>query len=816
MRDRISEAEILGALDVGVMACRADGRLRYANAAVFELCGVTLEELEGKTSEEFGWDVIDPDGHPIPYEDLATNRALRTRAPVKNLVLGVLRPHSRERVWLLANAIPQFDEHGELSGVVTSLSDISSRRALEDVLTESNARLDRRVAERTAELEQTVSALRDEIRWREEAQAELAQRQALHGSVVRAMAEGVIVHDARGRVVDANPAASHILGLGRDEIFGLRPPPQGWSILDAQGTPVSLDGLPSRIVLRTGEAVRNADLTVRRPDGSIRGLTVNCEPRREREGLGGLVLTFSDITERREAEQQLEQSLYRLQMLLTALPGVVIFMAEVPFFGSARVTYLSAGAEGLLGIPSDPGDVPIETFLDRIHPDDWPKLVENGQAPRSEPEAIDTLGDFVLEVRLRPRPEAPWRWASVRARPKMGRTSVTWTGTVVDIDEQLRVAEGLRQTQKMEAIGVLAAGVAHNFNNMLAAIIPNVEQAHSLVDSDLRPYLEDAVQAAHTAKELVRQLLVVARRDPTPEHVSVNLVPLLTGVVQLCRRSFRPDVRIQLDLQVSEAWVSASPSHLNQVFINLCTNARDAMFSRADAILTIRLQPVVPMGWEVTVADNGEGMPPETLQRLGEPFFTTKGPDRGTGLGVATAFGIVEDHSGELMYESTPGLGTTAIVRLPALETSQVLPHPPKGISVADAESLSGRILVVDDEELVRRAVRRTLVREGHEVLEAMDGLEAVDVVTDEGSSLDLVLLDLAMPGLSGRAVLADVKTREPLLPVILMTGLIDDDDHLGDADAVLRKPVERRELLGLVRDLVETRRRERISNAAP
>jgi len=422
-----------------------------------------------------------------------------------------------------------------------------------------------------------------------------------------------------------------------------------------------------------------------------------------------------------------------------------------------------------------------------------------------------------VELSARSLEEGEMRGVELRARRREGaavdvqisaRTAELAGERVVvaaarDVTEEKRLAETLRHSQRVDAMGDLAAGISHNFSNALAAILPNLEWC--LEDGlsgppgglDVRHALEDALHATQSAMELARQLTLVARRERDARREEVDAVGVLRAVLRMCRSTFDRGLRIEDAIAPAEAIVLGPPGHLHQVLLNLCINARDALAASPEPELRVeafeRRGPVREgQGGSrhlvIRVRDNGCGMSPATLARLGEPFFSTKGPGRGTGLGLATAFGIVHDLGGRITFTSTEGKGTTFVVELPLVEGKR------KGSPAAvGAVALAGRrILVVDDEPLVRAALFRQLRAVGAEVTGAVDGSEGLARVRAE--RFDVVLLDLSMPGMPGTQVLSELAADRSAPPVIVVSG----DAHKAGAEtaaAVLEKPVEAAEL---------------------
>lgn len=377
----------------------------------------------------------------------------------------------------------------------------------------------------------------------------------------------------------------------------------------------------------------------------------------------------------------------------------------------------------------------------------------------------------------------------------MGVLGIFW-----DVTEQRNLEAQLRQAHKMEAVGQLAGGIAHDFNNLLTGILGNL----SLALADLpgthasRDLLTNAELAALRAAELTRQLLGFSRRAPlTPQAVDLNAV--IEETMRLVRRTFDPRIEVRLQ-QAADLWsIQADPGQMGQVLMNLCLNARDAM--PTGGLLTletvnVRLdahtaeRAVDGRAGEfvrLRISDSGAGMTPEVREHIFEPFFTTKEPGKGTGLGLAMVFGIVKAHGGWIECQSELGRGTTFDVFLPG--SPQLAAPPPTGV----ADGIRGgteTILLADDEQLVGKLGATILRRHGYRVLSAADGLEALEVFRQQRGSIDLVILDLSMPRMSGQETLRELRKLKPSVKVLISSGYSSDDEL---------RAVEREGILGFV-----------------
>ena len=386
--------------------------------------------------------------------------------------------------------------------------------------------------------------------------------------------------------------------------------------------------------------------------------------------------------------------------------------------------------------------------------------------------------------------------------------------------ESARLENQLLHAQKMEAVGELSAGIAHNFNNMLGAVVGNLELVMMEDLGEAREYLEEAVASCQEAADIVKQLLVFSRRSEIARE-PVPIYPLVEQVMGICRRTF--DRKIEIDVQgdTSEWAVMGDRGQLYQAFLNLCINARDAVedlvrndgkrlprialevgrvhlnAAERDAHPEARPGPYV----RLTIADNGSGMDAEIRERIFEPFFTTKEMGRGTGLGLAIVYSVMEQHGGWIDVQSSPGDGTTFQILLPARAAVQSEPPATRETGlIRGTETL----LIVDDEPSVRSMQSSLLTRCGYTILTAQDGEEGVAVLDREKEEIDLVLLDLSMPRMSGLQALSRMRTIKPGIKVIVQTGYIDEVIGLEETVEVIAKPFQVRNLLATLRRVLD------------
>ena len=352
----------------------------------------------------------------------------------------------------------------------------------------------------------------------------------------------------------------------------------------------------------------------------------------------------------------------------------------------------------------------------------------------------------------------------------------------LDIGELLRLEEKLRQTAKLESLGILAGGIAHDFNNLLTGILGNASLAleEAAPGSNIADLLRSVIQAGECAAALAGQVLAYSGRGRFRRE-QVNLSALVSETLTLIGAALGGAVRLNLSISPALPFVEADPSQLQQIIMNLAINAAEAVDNKGEVSVrtgTAELDGMrhqtdvlpgtaVPAGRYVflEVRDSGGGMDPATLQQIFDPFFTTK--SAGRGLGLASVLGIVRSHRGAIRVSSSPGRGTTFTVYLPTSESTQAGPES----EPAQAHSYSGIVLVVDDEQYVRETVRRTLEAVGYTVVCAAGSSEAIHLVQSLGSQIALAIVDLTMPGEGGDAVVRRLRHHNPKLKVIATSG---------------------------------------------
>jgi signal transduction histidine kinase/ActR/RegA family two-component response regulator len=408
-------------------------------------------------------------------------------------------------------------------------------------------------------------------------------------------------------------------------------------------------------------------------------------------------------------------------------------------------------------------------------------------------------------------------WASSRLHTQRRRQYQSQESLRVSLQERDALIDRLRQSHKMESMGRIVGGVAHDFNNILGTMLASVDFLIEELPAGGTPRADaETIRASvQRGAELTQQLLAFSRQQVLEPKV-VNLNDLVSDTQRMLMRTLGEDIAIRVSLGDRLAAVRVDPGQVQQILLNLSVNARDAMPSGGalsiqtrNVVLTeatSRAHSVAKPGQYVvlTVSDEGTGMSAATLAQIFEPFFTTKPKGRGTGLGLSTVFGIVEQSGGHIRVVSAPGKGTTFWVFLPAVGER---PHEAAEPREAALPRGTETILLAEDDDELRTLTARVLTAQGYRVLEASDGVDALRVAEEHSGALDLLTTDMVMPAMGGHDLANELTARRPGLKVLFVSGYSDEmvgRGALGPGDAFLQKPVDPKTLARKVREVLD------------
>jgi PAS domain S-box-containing protein len=558
---------------------------------------------------------------------------------------------------------------------------------------------------------------------------------------------------------------------------------------------------------------------IRRPDGAIGVLHVTARWQFDAHGtrISGAG-TFQDVTEQATAQEEIarQRALLEESQRLAHVGSWELDLAM-------NVVRWSDEMYRIAGLPPGSGTMTRDDAGALVHAQDRAYVSDRiASAVASGEQEVD------YEHRLM-RADGAARVVLTRVRVfrNTDGSVARLVGSTQDMTDRRQLEDQFRQTQKMEALGLLAGGIAHDFNNLLTAILGGVDLAREEVpaDSVIANDLKDVRHAALRAAELTRQLLAFSRKQPHRPRV-LDLSETVRRSEGLLRRLLPHDA-ITLDVLPGEtpAVLRADATQIEQVLVNLVVNARDAIEAperqgETTGVITVEVsmreerEPRVTTagadvepGWYATliVRDTGVGMSAATMQRIFEPFFTTKAEGYGTGLGLATVFGIVVQAGGGVDVESTPGAGSVFTVLLPAVEE-------PLADAEAEASAATMRgsetVLLVEDERVVRETATRILERHGYRVLTARHGADALLIWGARAADIDVVITDVRMPTMGGRALVERLRTERPDVAVVVMSGYTSEHDAAEAAmlqqEMFLEKPFTAESLLTIVRGALD------------
>lgn len=654
----------------------------------------------------------------------------------------------------------------------------------------------------------SIESIRD-ITGRKQAEEALAEAERRYRSLFENAVEGIYRSTPAGRFIDVNPAMARMFGY----------PSPGEMIADVEDMGTQLFVYPEeRMVLNKqvddGGSVNYFEFMAHRKDRTEFWVSVNM--RAVRNDLGGNLYyegTCEDITWRKMAEDALRESEERFRSTFEqAAVGISHLSPDGRFLRINRRFCDIVGCGGK--------EILYCSFRDIAFPDDLGKIQECIQQLLS-----GRVNNIEEEVRCI-RQDGTCVWVhltmslvwSVTGEPSYFILVVEEiTGRKRMEEERNKLERQLRQAQKMEAIGTLAGGIAHDFNNMLMAIMGYAEIARDETETEKRgAFLDQIFRAGERAKDLISQILTFSRWREQERH-PMEMVPILKEGLKLLRASIPATIDIREELYAESAIISADPTQIQQVIINLCANAAHAMRERG-GLLVVGLShenveagmtsPVHGLGAgryvKLTVTDTGSGIDPAIMERIFDPFFTTKKAGEGTGLGLSVVYGIVRSHGGAIDISSKQGEGTTVKVYFPLVEPF---------VKVKKEETLeipggSERILVVDDEKVLVELEGKMLASLGYRITTQASSMEALELFRARPEEFDVIITDMSMPSMSGVDLAKEILSLRPEIPIILCTGY-SETVSVEKAKSVgirgfLMKPVTRKDLANMVRRVLE------------
>lgn len=748
--------ELLDSAFDGLVILNAERRIAQISVRFQQMFGYTIEDLRGKTPE-----ALVPPGYEHEFEsgteklDQGGFQFLKTRRLRRDGTLLEVQVNSQP--------IVSGRFRGGLVVIYHDLTESNRRARYHDLRLEST-----RILATATTLEQASAELLPAIAKALSWNAVRLWRTDDNGLTCEAHYGAACSCDGEFKSVcaDCTSRVRQVAGDGR--AIWLREAHPVESNAAPMGCNLLNGALAAFPIMNTQQEVLGV-LELLRPDPSL-------PESEERESLEGICAHLGQFMSRYKAEQSTAESEAKFRTLAETAPVAIFIHVD------GLVLYANAASESIFGCSRE--ELTNHSMWPRFHPEDLAELQERAErrlrgenaAKRWEARTIRTDGEV--------------RWIDCSAaRITIGnRPAIICVAN--DVTERRTLAIQLQQTQKMEAIGRLAGGIAHDFNNVLMVIgccSDVIGEGQGLSD-EVRKAAREIHQATERAAALTRQLLVFSRNKVLAPHI-VDLNAVLSGTELILRRALGIDIALRMDLDSGIGSILGDASQIEQVVMNLAVNARHAMPLGGELSISTSTEVIAegspqpgfsrtPGSYTVlTVTDNGAGMTQEIQQHIFEPFFTTKGAGKGTGLGLSTVYGIVKHSGGFIAVESQPHCGATFKVYFPIATSKPTVAKEPRKPSPGPFT-----ILLVEDEQEVRSLLHHSLTRDGHTVLEASCGAQALDVTRAHKGKIDLLLTDIVMPGMSGRDLAERLMPVCPGLKVLYISGY--------NEDAVLQKGI--------------------------
>jgi PAS domain S-box-containing protein len=635
--------------------------------------------------------------------------------------------------------------------------------------------------------------------------AQLRASDADYRAIFDSTSDALFVHALDGSLIDANARACAMFGMSREQLLAATfadtsqgDPP--YSMAEAQAkVSLALAGRPQVFEWRS----KRADGQLFWSEVALRAGEINGQRR--------VIASVRDVSARKQATEELRRNEERLRLAMAATAQGWYEMNVQTGEGVSSPEYLR-----IIGFEPAEFRTTLSEWMVNVHPDDRERLA------REYRDCITSGQTHTMDYRRKTKSGA-WKW--IRSVGKIAEYDaegrpLRMYGTHADITDRKELEAQLLRSQRLEAVGTLASGVAHDLNNILTPVVMASgilkEKLRDPADRELMTMLDTG---GRRGAAIVRQLLAFSR-NLAQARVPVDLWALLRETLPMVRATLPPTVKV-VEAEAEQGWVQADATQMHQVVMNLCVNARDAMPQGGTLTLALGREvlpergqgdALSPKGGSylvLTVADTGAGIPPEILEKIFDPFFTTKAT--GTGLGLASVHGIVRAHHGVVRVESQVGLGTVFRVYLPemgpgasAAAVASVEEEAAAGSEATLAPVRGSCILLVDDERVVLTAVRRRLEIAGFEVLVANNGVEALRVVEQARARIGVVVTDFTMPEMDGPTLAARLRELAPELRIIGVSGR-DQESRVEELRAIgfaeiLNKPFEAADLIAAVR----------------
>jgi PAS domain S-box-containing protein len=619
--------------------------------------------------------------------------------------------------------------------------------------------------------------------------------------VLEKMSEGILEITSEGRIVYANPIALALTGMAEKDLLG-----SYFIKLFNEDDQQRIHELFKTIGDKTVKIPEHSPLNLNEYQVVLSILPIHEKP-------STTIVIMNDVTERKRSEKTLKETNKFLRNILDSSSSISIMSTDL----DQNILFWNKGAENIFGYKSE--EIVGIKKTDILYPGEEEKaLVEDIRSlMRKNKRAITSE---IREVAKDGRK----LWINLNLTPRFDEKGnvIGILGIGEDITERKRLENQLRQDEKMKAIGTLAGGVAHDFNNILSAIIGYTEIAALQIseESKAKESLKEVLNAGRRARDLVKQILAFSRKGEQ-ERIPMQIGPIVKEALKLLRSSLPTTIEIRQNIESDTGIVDADPTQIHQILMNLCANASHAMGEEGGIleveIANVRLGSsdselthfdITPGNYlRLTVSDTGQGMPREVLERIFEPYYTTKERGEGNGLGLSVVHGIVKSYGGTVTAYSEPGKGSTFHVYLPVIEEKREVPETDDSGPIPTGNE---RILFIDDEPPLVDLGNQMLKRLGYKVSTRTSSLEALELFKVKPDQFDLVITDMTMPNMTGERLARNLMIIRSDIPVIICTGY---STHISEEKAneigiraFIMKPLVMRDLAKIVRKVLDNK----------
>ncbi len=748
--------------------------LIYSDRYIEQL-GATLEQLGGSRVakfDEIGKGFVLQEDLPIIAAQLAKVDVAKSQRRFANepFEFRIRRGDTGEiRTLYVFKTEVFYDAEGNATHAIATIQDITERKALESALRELNESLERKAQERTAELRQSES---------------------LYRAIAENYPNGMVgIYNRAFVLLFTDGTEYQRLGIDAATLIGR----SLFDIYPEHVAPI----IASRFNRAFNGEVVNFELSL----GGGDYFYLVSPIREESGGIERILVIAQNISERKQTERLLRESEERYRLVIEQT-GQLVYDLD---FKTGENKW-SGAIEKLTGYLPSEYQISVAQWAAEVHPDD------RDYATRLLEETMESGEPYRVEYRYR-RKDGSYFWVEdngVYLKDSSGKP-VRMLGAMKDITpqkeiqiEKQRLAEKAMQSQKLESIGTLASGIAHEFNNLLAIISLSNEQLQTQTENEL--ILKNAKTIQKTVERgthIARQLLDFSRSEQT-EKQPIELSRLIDEITTTLRRLLKKNITVQGIQSVEQSWIMGNDKQLYQVLLNLGINAGDAMPSGGILSYSLSTSRYNDKPYAVIrVKDTGTGIPPEVKARMFEPFFTTKGVGKGTGLGLSIVHGIVAAHGGQIEVETELGKGTMFTLMFPLLEISKSdVSEESAPVDTMGEETL----LIVEDEPFLRTLLAKMLREKGYAVIEAGDGEEALSIFENRKENIDLVITDTGMPNMDGCELIEELRRKKEDMKFVVMTGYIDSEQAQRLAKEqvdVVSKPFDMAEMSAIIRNVL-------------